>query len=135
VCHDTGETETTLLNQLAKERMMLRAFCVLIVLTMGFMTPVLAKSVQTGSQLSHNEWSLPDGTVPIICFGQDELDTQNITHCDECRFHFNQIAALPSESSTPFSIVFKLGTLHSASSSITSHDFLKRRRSRAPPLI
>ncbi len=124
-----------MLNNLAKELMILRTLCVLIALSMGMLSPVLANAAQSGSELATSEFALPDGTPQVICFGNGGGKTDNTVHCDDCLLGNITFTNLTTSTGIPLPLVVKIGNITTNIQPDNLHDFLKRQQSRAPPLI
>lgn len=134
-CQFSRDWRSGLLNSLARELMILRAFCVLIALSMGAVYPALAKVGQTSSELSASEFSLPNGTLQIICFGNGDAETENAAHCDNCLLTGNPLVHLAASNGIRLPLLVKIGKVQTNIHAINFHDFLMRKQSRAPPLV
>jgi len=64
----------------------LRTVLLTVFLVLGFSASASANQY---SQSPHHEidlstYALPDGTVPVICFGNGSPESEDSHHCDEC---------------------------------------------------
>jgi hypothetical protein len=76
----------------------LRMMCVALLLSLGFSHAPYASAVEPTDVAAY---TLPDGTVPVICYGADEDGTgkKMVDHgCEACRLSSSIAMPLPSES-------------------------------------
>jgi len=124
-----------LLTLLAKELMILRAFCVLIALSMSALSPVLANAAHADQEISQSSYSLPDGSSPIICFGNGDDLHEDSNHCDECLLSSNFLDHHSYTEDVSAFLSVEIGLLPKKSHRVKQPEFLQLNKSRAPPLV
>lgn len=75
---------------LKKDLALLRTLCLLISLAFVFPGSAIAAGQLNSASADPAAFALPDGSIPIICFGNGAPDTKPGKHCDECLQSLNQ---------------------------------------------
>lgn len=86
--------------RLFKMRFLIRLFCLVFAVSLATASPVVADHSAPPPGVDLSQYALPDGTFPVICFGDGESSTTDALHCDECVS--TTIAATPSNGSVLF---------------------------------
>jgi hypothetical protein len=73
-----------LLNLVPKSTWLLKMVCLLLAGALATFTPVDAREEQLPSGFDTTAYALPDGSLPVICFGNGESDSDVASHCDDC---------------------------------------------------
>ena len=73
-----------LLKLFEKDPLLLRTLCVLVSLAFLLSVPANASKQPTTSTPDLTAFTLPDGTLPIICFGNGQPDSELGGHCEDC---------------------------------------------------
>ena len=60
-----------------------RALCILIAVGLGSLSPAHSKN-EIGVADDLSQYVLPDGSLPVICFGDDQTGTSSTEHCLDC---------------------------------------------------
>lgn len=112
---------------------LVRILSVLAALGLVLAGPAYSKIPASNPQLDLSEFTLPDGTLPIICFGNGAPVTSQTPHCHDC-LTGKLVSALPG--STSVSIRYALSILNTTVSvvRIGGSGFGQNHPTRAPPV-
>ena len=80
-----------------KDRSLLQALCLLLALVFAAAGPANAVKLQDSSTHDLAAYTLPDGTLPIICFGNGDPVSEPGNHCDECLQTLSKSKAVTSD--------------------------------------
>jgi len=69
---------------LAKDLLLLRTLCLLVSLAFALSGPAGATSQNPSDIPGLKNFTLPDGSLPVICYGNGTPDTEPGNHCDQC---------------------------------------------------
>lgn len=73
-----------MIKAFGKDKSFLRTLCLLIALVFAAAGPANAIKLQGSNAPDLIAFALPDGSLPIICFGNGEPVPELGDHCDEC---------------------------------------------------
>ncbi|MEP1209698.1 MAG: hypothetical protein ABJM29_00855 [Rhizobiaceae bacterium] len=81
-------------NFLGKDLALLRTLCLLVTLALTTTWPASAAQQFSSSVPDITAFALPDGSLPIICFGNGAPESDAGGHCDECQLTLVQPLAV-----------------------------------------
>ena len=80
-----------------EDKSLLRTLCLLVALVFAAAGPANAVKLQSSSTHDLAAYALPDGTLPVICFGNGEPVSELGDHCDECLQTLSKSQAVTSD--------------------------------------
>lgn len=89
-----------MLTKLLQKLAFLRLVCMVLAASASAMTPSNATSLNAApAGIDLVEYALPDGTLPVICFGTGAPADENSGHCDLCLVPL--VSVLKSQTDAP----------------------------------
>lgn len=78
----TPRKGSILFAEVSKSRFLIRVFTWMFALALVIPSP--AEALNTSPSIDMSKYTLPDGSLPVICFGDGNTQGKADIHCDEC---------------------------------------------------